>query len=115
MSVDPMEFVRARLDEDEATARDFEEGHAHAVNGDYGNEGRQTAATYWHGAEAIGMPPARMFREVEAKRRILRLIDRRVPGGGVRWLDVASTRDVMIAQALASSWSDHPDFDEAWR
>jgi len=62
----------------------------------------------------INYDPARVLREVEAKRRILDEIDRRVPGGGVRWLDVATLRDVMIARALALPYSDRPGFRQEW-
>lgn len=96
---DLVTFLRARLDEDEHAAT--EERDADSWN-EYDDD------TY--------NSPARVLREVEAKRRIVslyRLSFRKdgqpSPEGGY----AEAYWDVL--RLLAEPYSDHPDFDPSWR
>jgi hypothetical protein len=117
------EFLAARLDEDEAAAKAWLPfGNPDATN-------REHAARH---------DPARVLREVEAKRQILALHH---PSPGLRHpvtdyhVDICAACDVPelpqaewehidgfdgsiypcdTVRALAAVWSDHPDFDPAW-
>jgi hypothetical protein len=138
MTDDLVTFLRARLDDDEQGARgaDVKQGDPDwFVSRVAAAPGRSTVRSQrdkrpiariehvgddeapdnildgYAAAEHIARhDPARVLREVEAKRRIIDACDRRVPGGGVRWLDVASARDVEIMRALALPYADHPSF-----
>lgn len=99
---DLVAFLTARLDEDEAYANE---------PGDW-NE-------YNPGDPA---DPARVLREVEAKRRIIEraeFVDNHGPAiGHVRALDMtmaASSALGDVLQMLALPYADHPDYREAWR
>jgi hypothetical protein len=143
---DLVEFLRARLDEDEAAARvsaDFGGGiygyHWH-VSGSHADEG----GTYWRivaiakageaeqvvevvgsgmsggGAHteqvahhAVRHDPARVLREVEAKRQLLAVHhpyveepDQACLGcyGGIEW------ETCPVLRALAAVYADHPDY-----
>jgi hypothetical protein len=71
----------------------------------------------WDGDPANGThiarhDPARVLREVEAKRRIMAECERLEQQSldGAWWLDSQGA----ILGALASVWSDHPAYDPAW-
>ena len=144
-----VEFLLARIAEDEATARaawdmrvpqwipaSEADGHWHAHT--YPHEGTQlvegseaactddmTVEYHDHDAEwehVARFDPARVLDECAAKRRIVAIYPARE-----RWVE-----DRMICEleprmaragwdvppvlyALAAVYSDHPDFDEAWR
>jgi hypothetical protein len=89
------EFLTARLDEDEAAARE---------NVEYEDNVWETAG--W-------LPPSRVLAEVEAKRRIVEEADRYSPeleyGDNGEWAFEVTLR------LLALPYADHPDYDEAWR
>ncbi len=115
-----VEFLRARLDEDEAAARAVEPlGHSVDMGG------RRNDDRFAHGrmgfASEDGMPrtlpdggasahfarhdPARVLAEVEAKRRIL------------EWapIDLGEGHSTHIFRLLALPYADHPDYREEWR
>jgi hypothetical protein len=122
------EFLTARLDEDEATARS-------AVT---------ARERQWLTPTCIGLchDPARVLREVEAKRAIVeihKLDTEDYAGGwwtdphpdepdfyvrtgctnctscGVDGEDYIEDGPCATTRALATIFADHPDYDEAWR
>jgi len=92
-------------------------------------EGESEALHEGHGAHIARHDPARALRDVEAKRRIL--------AGVAKWLDPHPDRPCTneglfgvecelhaaaigrispeVLPLLAMVWTEHPDFDEAWR
>lgn len=141
---DLVEFLRARLDEDEqtataATSATFGEDPTWTSKDD--GTGEQThgyvmadhTAICGHDGDDVLLPvadhiarhdPARVLREVEAKRRILTAID-----GVFEWGERARESDmdeeyhqavaveavlVGLAMGLAAVYSDHPDYQQEW-
>lgn len=111
-----VEFLRARLDEDEASARAASPGRWTAT-GTRVERGSDTLArlaipsgmypTRRADAEHIARwDPVRVLAEIEAKRHILRLLE---PPTDVDWFCEE------IAAVMAQPYADHPDYDEAWR
>lgn len=157
-----VEFLRARLDEDEATAKaargdDGRLGHGFEVREDWGRwallrrygsldvvdeDGNQVTFDQEGLSDSVASPaigehiarhdPARVLREVQAKRRIVDACEEcrssvmayRSP----RWRDAMNEQDkhewrkaearYRVAEdacrALASVYADHPDFDPEW-
>ena len=115
--MDIREFLEARLAEDEATARAAE---ALDTNWpfwiDVDDEADYRAATEFR----TRLGPARVLRDVEAKRRIIAAYDWALAhphddeetgywvakGGRSALLDTL--------HVLAMAWSDHPDYDTSW-
>ena len=108
-------FLRARLDEDEAVAK-AAEPHVRYV--------ASCTPTLAGVAEQVAVEdhqarhdPARVLREVEAARKILDQLGTDlsyrppVPPGHQRAWAIAS----LIVEAMAAVYSDHPDYDEAWK
>ena len=92
---DLVAFLRARLDEDERIARDGEGACWHV---DYCDEDGPVFMARFD--------PARVLREVEAKRRI------------VGWADSPALPDAeyfYVLTALALPYADHGDHREEWR
>ena len=128
---DLVAFLAARLDEDEAAAREFHEvrtcgsvctGWDYDFNPDRCDCGH----------------PARLFREAEAKRAILMRHSIAVSSeeralveagdGHLKWEDILAVDCAVCGwvsdtpgsgcpdlRALAAVWSDHPDYDPAWK
>ena len=133
---DLMAFIAARLDEDEAAARrvegtwreEAESIGVILVDGEPLIEGHITGLT----AHIVRHEPARVLREVEAKRAILALHNRthECPIGSTvqsavkgPWLYIASEH-VEVAgtewpcttlRQFADIWSDHPDYRAEWK
>jgi Family of unknown function (DUF6221) len=127
---DLVEFLTARLDEDNEAALDM-------LARDWTLTGRDVMTAGFVIAEASSdltgrhiarHDPARVLREVEAKRKILDLWHNpakveHLPEGAHEGRDPDEImRDVAVAEAideivrtLAAVYSDHPDYDEAWR
>jgi Family of unknown function (DUF6221) len=117
--MDLSEFLRARLDEDEAAAREIHEARVCTGCSDgweAGFDPDRCDCDY----------PARVLREVEAKRAIL---DRHMPhetafkGLACNWCSDDVDDRPQLAKVrwpcpdvrdLAAIWSDHPDYDPAW-
>jgi len=62
--------------------------------------------------------PARVLREVEAKRATVRRCAARMNELDVHRNGLVSPRALLARQVLmnlAAVWSDHPDYDEEWR
>jgi hypothetical protein len=128
---DLVAFLRARLDEDEAAARAVEDNSA-PWDGQWEADGNHALRTYngWVLATA-GTPggefppgvlahiarhdPARVLREVEAKRAIVDAYAG-TDGGSPRDRDRGRWDALNAAvSALATVYRDHPDYDEAWK
>lgn len=131
MSNDLIAFLRARLDEDEATARAVVwDGSGNSltwrlaasatveVGDEEFNTDDRTVANH-----IVNNDPARVLREVEAKRRMLRhyeyaaiALTNAGPTGEVHDLmtgAVNTLRAVLVDHARV--YVDHPDFHEDWR
>ncbi len=110
-----VEFLRARLDDDEREARRAVEMR---LNTPLRDPRRNTEPDYELTAwEDVGVPamligPERVLREVEAKRRIAD--DYRVPTLDDCQTDWDTPPPLWTLQALASVYADHPDYDPAW-
>jgi hypothetical protein len=63
--------------------------------------------------------PSRVLREVEAKRRLLRLADSACPGDCLdHGPEMHATEEhwgAAIRSALAAIWSGHPDYQDQWK
>jgi len=125
-------FLDARLDEEEAAAKGppgWKLEHWSAVRykiSDSGREWRVDAeprcivdATARDDAEHIARyDPARVLREVEANRAIVRRCAARMDEMDVYPNALVSPRAVLARQALmdlAAVWNDHPDYDQDWK
>ena len=133
VAADLVEFLRARLDEDEKAARRL---IAAADRESYGCGTAQLrlapGADTWlltHGSNLL-ITPARVLAEVAAKRRIIDLhwpapwhprVNSDIPQGtavcstcgDMEWY--AETAPCDTIKALAQPYADHPDFDPAWK
>lgn len=122
MTSDLIAFLRARLDEDEAAARDsYYEGQRWITEeeGVYrwpDDELVQSADRKADARHIARHDPARALREVEAKRAILDQLGTDlsyrppVPPGHQRAWAIAS----LIAEKMAAVYSDHPDYRKDW-
>lgn len=123
---DLITFLRAQLDEDERIARAATPGPWEPVPE---RPGWLTSAEYWSVVDCSGTPaarenaehvaewdPARVLREIEAKRQIIDQHERyaaerrRMMGG---W-DPQSDDSPVLA-ALAAVYADRPGYQESWR
>jgi len=124
---DLVAFLRARLDEDEATARAASPGLGWARGFIQGaDEDIDIAADEAH---IVRHHPARVLREVEAKRAILELhkgepsIHAVPPGSGPLYCMSDGVDDgwynvewpCATVRAVAAVYRDHPDYDEVWK
>lgn len=135
-----VEFLRARYDEEEAAAREAREGpwalrrdsvstdEIYSVTREADRGGDSNVfPDVWHdgsNAHAVRHDPARVLREVEAKRRIVDAYPRDPDGWdtSVTFGDWSSCSDSCppevlghVLRLLALPYSDHPDFDLSWR
>ncbi|GII84582.1 hypothetical protein Ssi03_25720 [Sphaerisporangium siamense] len=111
MSAELVDFLKARLDEDEQTALDWQR-HKQALTEQYTADPKRqhvrpfrtrvTDAQVAEYAHASRFDPARVLREVEAKRRILAL-------------HKECDARCYIVQVLAVPYDDHPDYRAEWR
>ena len=123
---DLVEFLRARLGEDEAVALAATAGPWHKVDGgvtdladawpvsmtEYDNVDNDQADR----AHIARHDPARVLADVEAKRRII--ADREhidASAGDTEWHSGYSDGNYDALRALALPYADHPDYDESWR
>lgn len=128
---DLLDFIRARLDEDEAAAR---ESHYEGQRWLTEEEGVHR----WPEDELVHMAdrkadarhiarhdPARVLREVEAKWHIVRDYERAARAcsdatgselDSRGYASMCGARDALRAAcaALAAAWSDHPDYRKEW-
>lgn len=103
---DLVEFLRARLDEDEHEARDAIEERQRVAPID----GEDFDLKSWPdlGVPAVIIGPERLLAEVEAKRRIIDL------GRDFRSDEALGALEEVLG-LLALPYVDHPDFQESWR
>lgn len=117
------EFLYARLDEDEATARaargatwvasqrggvvDLDDTHRHQIAGGDGG-------LAWSDAEFMAYhDPARALREIAAKRFLIdQWADRYSTNPHIVAYEVSDAIDVL--HALATVYADHPDYRQEW-
>lgn len=131
MSDDLVEFLRARLREDEATARavawdgsgnSLSWGLAASATVEVGNDefntDDRTVANH-----IVNNDPARVLREVEAKRRMLRHYEHAAiafanagPTGEVHDLMTGAVNTLRaVLRDHARVYAEHPDYREEWR
>jgi hypothetical protein len=137
---DLVEFLRARLDEDEQAAKAATDGpwtvdnetYAEAIRsadgthvvagGRWGDE----ASVFETTEDAIHIArhdPARVLREIESKRRLIESIETLRAPLQRSWADGSSSLAVMgmltevdkALAALALPYADHEDFEEEWK
>jgi hypothetical protein len=97
-------FVKARLGEDEAAANEV---HRPRGCGCVDRDGGFDPDPIWCGCDY----PARVLREVAAKRAVLAAYIK-IEAGGIRdsgWIAFRST-----LATLAAVWNDHPDYRQEW-
>ena len=129
---DLIEFLRARIDEDERIALATQTCNcgrcemplAWTIDDDgidpLGVGLRHTVAPGYlnpeQGAHIVHQDPDRTLREVEAKRRILEFTLEQV-----RWIDeythtpYAEGAEIDLLESMAWPYSDHPEWREEWR
>jgi hypothetical protein len=126
--VTPAEFVRARLDEDEATAREAdgsdwwnESGVVHAIGGNNVHPLTDRWGDGRNADQAARHDPARVLREVAALRAMVDKDEGAASeyGDGSELSGYGDTgytvwRAHFTMCTLAAIWSDHPDYDPAW-
>lgn len=112
------EFLLARIADDEAVARAAE---AHYDAADWSVSGPEDWPVLWGylpvrssvdpgtiepkvAAHVVRQGPARVLAECAAKRTLVAAYD-----------DQPEDGTIAAVLALAAVWSDHPDYDEAWR
>jgi hypothetical protein len=104
------EFLTARLDEDEAAARD-------ALSGGRLHEPEPWRAVGWPASEHPGpvvlIDPDRVLADVAAKRRIL--ARHYVPRGDDLRTDEDTPAPEWLIRDLASVYADHSDYRDEWR
>lgn len=111
---DLVEFLKARLDEDEELARE-------AVDGLYPSEGPDDYVHHLVSAEsnctdeqyrhADRWNPFRVLAEVAAKRQVIIAYE----ASSAPFLAAQRSGLWMAVKALATAYSDHPDFAPAWQ
>lgn len=119
--VELVEFLAARLDEDEQVARAADSKLGYLVG----------AVDYWFPEaerdeqHAVRHAPGRVLAEVDAKRRSValhhaELVEAKSPDGDDRavlwcWECDGEAFPCRTLRLLALPYADHPDYDEAWR
>lgn len=120
--MDIIEFLTARIDEDENTARAAGSGEhwimarrtdrGHLIASDFADEIAVASPSARH--HIVRWDPARVLAEVASKRLLLGEIER---------ITMRSEQDDQelerpagrTLRALASAYAEHPDFDPQWR
>jgi hypothetical protein len=112
---DLVEWLRAQLDEDERIARAAKSGPWHEDGGVvYATHPTDEVVDYSESAEHIAEhDPARVLREIDAKRRLLSWLGSKnqwaLDSGLWGWDDEGALR------LLALPYADRPGFREEWR
>ena len=121
-----VEFLNARLDEDEQTAREagnrrwLIEDNMISLWPENEHDGFMTWPTRSDARHAVHWQPERVLAEVEAKRKLL---DSHYDYRGVctrcfDWQNKPVEREQFpceVVRLLALPYADHADYDEAWR
>lgn len=95
--MDLIDFLKARIDEDEAVAR----ASLDSIGGDH--HGMECVVSEEGMAHLMRHDPARVLADVAAKRAI---VD--------DYAEVPSTARLRPLRWLAEVWRDHPDYDAEW-
>lgn len=126
---DLSEFLAARLDEDEATAKAAASGGGDdrpnwvarfgmvvdADDPDYAIYGAAVSSLPELDRHIARHDPARVLREVAAKRAAIAEINRAYAASdAIDNIEITDYTADTILRALASAYSDHPDYDPAW-
>jgi hypothetical protein len=134
MTVELREFIEARLAEDEAIALAVQQRAPWLVVGSYGDEGVKEDGYGWvaTGAYNAGMDaddaahiarhdPARVLRDVEAKRRLLAQYQAvcdeiRAPKSAEHRMNARARQFALdeVLVTLALPYADHPNYDPSW-
>ncbi|MGV9352263.1 DUF6221 family protein [Streptomyces misionensis] len=132
---DLVQFLRARLDEDEQTARragdSFRQiGETGVIVATEGDRAEECASANWAGIaeHIVHHDPARVLAEVDAKRR---LVDEHKPSRSKgrpnmergclscttaqEWDAKANEANCLTLRLLALPYADHPGYREEWR
>lgn len=123
-----VEFLRQRLDEDEAAAREADDGRHWSAEDEHlepwpelPNDESLTFPRKAHARHAARHDPIRVRREIEAKRRIVDraefVADHGPAKDDVRALDMSTGASAAlddVLRHLALPYWDHPDYDPAW-
>ncbi|PWG13915.1 hypothetical protein DF268_08600 [Streptomyces sp. V2] len=116
--MDLVEFLRARLDEDAELARPgetwtaFDESPSagtRRVDVDYSFERVVACTRSWRALHIAAHDPARVLREIDAKRRIVARVTYHADIMG--WDEVHGD----LLRSLALPYADHPDYRKEWR
>jgi hypothetical protein len=117
--MDLIDFLRARLDEDEQAARTASPSPWKDPEEDESESLWLTREDAYH---IYRWEPARVLREVKAKRRIIELcaapmVDITAPGDGERQYvpGEGPSWGEPVLRALAEAYADYPDYCEEWR
>lgn len=121
MSTELIAFVRARLDEDAALAASGETWSAfdetqgtRRVDVDHSIERVVACTRSWRGLHIARHDPARVLREVEAKREVVRLAERAHDYHGTFMNGFAAALEGAL-RLFALPYADHPDYRQEWR
>ena len=138
MNDDLVEFLRARLDEDEAAAKAAAEFPGRHWDFSNGGEGRERDGILWDddhanvigwlddhlacAAHAARHDPRRTLREVEAKRRIMGRHHANEDGmcEGCPTSEITMEPQIEIGECpelrdLAAVYTEHPDYQPGWK
>jgi hypothetical protein len=111
------EFLLARIAEDEAVARQAPID-ARRVSNDLGRsnpwEAEVTTDETWGANGEVSLTASRMLAECAAKRQIVYQAEFATAMSDPAF-DTAKATTSSILRHLARAYSDHPDYDEAWR
>jgi hypothetical protein len=122
---DLVQFLHTQLDEDERAARragdSFRQiGETGVIVATEGDRAEECASANWAGIaeHIVRHDPARVLREVEVKRQVIREREDARATAEADPSDV-SARVALLAfgialRALASVYADHPDYREEW-
>jgi len=131
--VNIVEFITARLDEDEALARRpppnwRQIGKTGVIVASDGTSAEECGACYWDGVaeHIVHHDPARVLAEVKAKRAIVQAHQKfgleaaLVEHKGYDALNYHRNQAMahalnVVLRYLALPYADHPDYDPAWR
>lgn len=121
-------FLLARLTDDELAARDAAHGPWH-VEGGYPQRISNAAAVLvaecyttpeappWEAEHITRHDPARVLREVEAKRAIMALLAETEACLNRGYTDIERGAQLVLlraCQCVAAVYSDHPDYKQEW-
>lgn len=105
------EFLTARLDEDEAVAREALLHYQHVL-------GIRHTFTANQGT-SVAMTPLVALAEVDAKRRIVEEYTKEhwvmEQGHRTEWTEGGQAARETVLRLLALPYADHPDYDERWK